>query len=161
MKLRPRKTASQNASRLLPGLAEEVFQAGDKSIADDLNAKDAHSFRIKVKRFRYTLEYFRPCYGSGLDTYLSTLKGLQQALGELNDCYSTRQVLIDVLKTGDPPTRYKKLFAALNRQEQALMERFRSEWRRSWESMVSRHRFVRYLERPLASLSRNSSPVQK
>src|SRR5712692_5431950 len=124
MKLRPRKTASQNASRLLPRLAERVLRAGDKSLADDVNAEDAHSFRILVKRFRYTLEYFRPCYGDGMDLYLVRLKALQQALGELNDCYATKRLLTDVLKAGDPPTRYKKIFAALNRREEDLMERF-------------------------------------
>ncbi len=149
MKLRPRKTASQNASRLLPRLAEEVLEAGEKSLADDLNAKDAHSFRILVKRFRYTLEYFRPCYGEAMDVYLGKLKALQQALGELNDCYATRRLLIDVLKAGDPPTRYKKLFAALNRREEDLMERFRAEWRHGWEDLTARRKFLRYLAKPL------------
>jgi len=151
MKLRPRKTASQNASRLLPRLAERVFVAGDKSLADDLNAEDAHSFRILVKRSRYTLEYFRPCYGEGMDACLGKLKGLQQALGELNDCYATKRLLLDILKAGDPPQRYQKLFAALNRREEDLMERFRAEWRHGWEDPAARRKFLRYLAKPRAS----------
>ena len=158
MKLRPRKTASQNASRLLPRLAERVFRAGDKSLADDLNAEDAHNFRILVKRFRYTLEYFRPCYGDGLDVYLGRLKALQQALGELHDCYATRRLLLDVLKMGDPPTRHKKLFAALNRREEDLMERFRAAWRHVWENLAVRRKFLRYLAKPLPAKPRAGHP---
>lgn len=149
MKLRPKKCAGENASRLLPRLAEEVFKAGDKAVAGDLTPEKAHRFRIIVKRFRYTLEYFRPCYGSATDSYLEMLKAVQQVLGELNDCRSSQELYQGLLKVGNPPTRHKKLFSALEKRQADLMDKFREEWRRRFENPTMRRKFLRYLARPL------------
>jgi len=148
MKFRPKKSARQNAARVLPRLAAKFFRAGDASVDDDLRASEVHDFRIRTKRFRYVLEYFRPCYGQALEGYLEVVRGVQSVLGELNDCRSTRILLDRLLEPGDPPARHKKLFAAMARRESGLLEKYRSYWRENVANPESRERFVRYLSHP-------------
>lgn len=148
MKLRPKKPARENASRVLPRLAEKFFRAGDAAIEDDLRGKEVHAFRIRTKRFRYVLEYFRPCYGQALDTYLETVRELQAALGGLNDTCATRTLLAELLQPGNPPTRHKPVFAALERQENDWLEKYRAYWHETLENPEYRERFLRYLTHP-------------
>jgi len=147
MKLRPKKSARENASRLLPRLAEEFFAAGDESIQEK-RPQEVHPFRILTKRFRYALEYFRPCYGSALDSYLEMLRELQRELGDLNDSHSSRLVFRDLLRTENRSARNKKLFAALDLCEQELTQKFRAHWQKTFESPTMRTRFMRYLSHP-------------
>ncbi len=148
MRFRPKRPARENAARLLPRLAEKFFRAGDASVEDDLHSEEVHAFRIRAKRFRYVLEYFRPCYGKALDAYLAAVRGLQAALGDLNDCHSTGVLVQELLETGDPPTRHKKLLAALDRRESDLLEKYQAYWHETLESPEYRERFVRYLTHP-------------
>lgn len=148
MRFRPKKPARENAARLLPRLAAKFFRAGDASVEDDLQSEEVHAFRLRTKRFRYVLEYFRPCYGKALDAYLEAVRGLQAVLGDLNDCHSTRVLLQDLLKLADPPTRHKKLLAALDRRENDLFEKYRAYWHETLESPEYREKFVRYLTHP-------------
>lgn len=148
MRFRPKRPARENAARLLPRLAEKFFRAGDASVEDDLHSDEVHGFRIRTKRFRYVLEYFRPCYGKAMDAYLEAVRGLQAALGDLNDCHSTRVLLQDLLQPGDPPTRHKKLLGALDRRENDLFEKYRAYWNETLESLEYREKFVRYLTHP-------------
>lgn len=148
MRFRPKRPARANAARVLPRLAERLFRAGDASVEDDLHSEEVHDFRIRTKRFRYVLEYFRPCYGKALDAYLEAVRGLQAALGDLNDCHSTRVLLQRLLHPGDPPTRHKKLLAALDRRENDLFEKYRAYWHETLESPEYREKFMRYLTHP-------------
>ena len=148
MKFRPKRRARENAARLVPKLARDFFQAGDASVEDDLKGEEVHRFRIRAKRFRYVLEYFRPCYGVALDAYLEGVKQLQAVLGDLNDCCSTRVMLAELLNPGDPPARHKKLFAALERREKDLLEQYQTYWREAMENDEYRQKFLRYLTHP-------------
>jgi len=148
MRFRPKRPARENATRLLPRLAAKFFRAGDASVEDDLHSEEVHDFRIRAKRFRYVLEYFRPCYGKALDAYLEAVRGLQAALGDLNDCHSTRVLLQHLLHTGNPPTRNQKLLGALDRRENDLFEKYRAYWHETLESPEYREKFMRYLTHP-------------
>ena len=88
-----KKNAAQNAARELPALVEEVFRAARKVARPDSPKKPLHQFRLVVKRFRYTLELFRPCYGPALKRRLDALRALQDFLGEINDCETTLAML--------------------------------------------------------------------
>jgi len=153
MKLRPKKPARENASRLLPRLAHKFFRAGDRSIEDELTGEDLHRFRILAKRFRYALEFFRPCYGSALDAHLESLRELQALLGDLNDCCASRGRFRDLLAASGPSKRHKALLKALDDLESDLLERYRALWRDSWEPPGFRQRFLRYLAHPPRQLS--------
>lgn len=143
MRLRPQKSAPENAARLLPQLAQKFFQAGDETVQTDVSPEKVHPFRIETKRFRYSLEFFRPCYGATMDSYVKMIRDLQQTLGELNDCSSSGALYRDLLD-GRP----QKLLAAVDRHEVDLIEKFQSHWRDQFESPAVRQKFLRYLARP-------------
>ena len=88
-----KRNAARNAARELPAVVEEVFRAGRKVARPDTPQKPLHQFRLLVKRFRYTLELFRPCYGPALKRRLDALKAMQDFLGEANDCETTLATL--------------------------------------------------------------------
>ncbi len=80
------------ARQLLPSLAEDYCRRGRKLRRGDPPAAKLHAFRIRTKRFRYTLEIFASVYGPGLQLRLKRLRDLQDALGDINDCESLRQL---------------------------------------------------------------------
>src|SRR5262249_40223558 len=73
--------------------ARGFFAAGGE-LGADASFKALHRFRLLTKRFRYTLELFRPCYGPGLEQRIEALRLLQQYLGEINDCATTQAMLV-------------------------------------------------------------------
>ena len=88
-----KKSAPKNAARKLPPLAGRYFKAGRELVNRRGSLEVLHQFRLETKRFRYTLELFRPCYGPGLDKRLTSLRKIQDLLGELNDCVTTQNIL--------------------------------------------------------------------
>ena len=95
MKIKPSETAAENARVLLPKMARKYFAAGRKAVEGKQPPDELHRFRLETKRFRYTLELFRPLYGPGLDRYLKALRELQGALGHVSDHQAIARVLAD------------------------------------------------------------------
>jgi CHAD domain-containing protein len=93
MKLKPSRSAAENARVVLPKLAHKYFEAGRKAIEGKRPPDELHGFRLKTKRFRYTVELFRPLYGPNLDRYLKALRELQGALGKVSDYQAIQRVL--------------------------------------------------------------------
>jgi CHAD domain-containing protein len=93
MKIKPSESAAQNARMVLPKLARKYFEAGRKAIEGKRPPEELHGFRLETKRFRYTLELFRPLYGPNLDRYLKALRELQGALGKVSDYQAIQRVL--------------------------------------------------------------------
>jgi len=93
MKLKPTASAAENARVELPKMARRYFEAGRKAMDSKRPPEKLHAFRLKTKRFRYTLELFRPLYGPNLDRYLKSLRGLQGALGKVSDHQAIQRVL--------------------------------------------------------------------
>jgi CHAD domain-containing protein len=135
---------ARNASLKLPGLSQAYFQAGRALLNGDSTLKSLHGFRLETKRFRYTLELFRPCYGAGLDQRLALLRQVQDLLGEINDCAST---LILVGKNE------KKISAFLERR----MARKKSELRRYWRQTFDRAGQERWWADYLARFAKDPS----
>src|SRR5262249_39212787 len=106
------KSALQNAKLVLPGLAAKYLKASRKLASGKAPAKAFHKFRLRTKRFRYTLELFRPCYGPSLEPRLNALRQVQRHLGEIND-YSTALRLIG----GNGKRRSKELAGLFNSLE--------------------------------------------
>jgi len=62
--------------------------------ADWSAASARHALRIRVKRLRYSSEFFAPAFPAKRVTpYIAALKALQDILGELNDVAVGRQLL--------------------------------------------------------------------
>jgi len=93
MKLKPAQSVAANAREVLPKMARKYFQAGREALKR--SPDDLHAFRLHTKRFRYTLEFFRPVYGPQLDRYLKALRELQGALGKVSDYQAIRRAVQD------------------------------------------------------------------
>ena len=82
----------QIATRL-PALARDFFETGDAAADPKSSYQALHRFRLRAKRFRYTLELFQRFYGSEMTAGAKSLKGVQDRLGAINDCVTTIDLL--------------------------------------------------------------------
>ncbi len=119
MKLKASRSAEENARGVLPKMARKYFEAGRKAIEGKRPPEELHGFRLETKRFRYTLELFRPVYGPNLDRYLKALRELQGALGKVSD-YQTIQGML----SSDP-----KLQREIERTLKGKLKELRHSWR--------------------------------
>jgi len=119
MKWKSSRNASAQAHNLLPKMAEKYFRAGRKATDGKRSPKDLHRFRIATKRFRYTLELFRPVYGPSLERQMRPLRELQSMLGKLSDYHS-----ILALLEGD-----KALEAKINQASTKKLKEFHRHWK--------------------------------
>jgi hypothetical protein len=138
------KTAADNARRVLPGLAESFFQAGRKAAGEKQSSKALHRFRLEVKRFRYYLELFVPCYGPGLKERLNVLRHVQDYLGDLSDCAATQRMLEG---PGASPARDRKQCSAfLSKQRVEKRAAFVLYWRETCDAPGKFEWWVNYLQ---------------
>ena len=93
MKWKPSGTAAESARAALPKAAQKYFEAGRNAADGKRSPKELHKFRIATKKFRYTLELFRPVYGPSLERYIDGLRDLQSILGKLNDHHTLKPLL--------------------------------------------------------------------
>jgi len=108
---------------LLPALAEEFFAAGEVAAGAGVSARALHQFRLRAKRFRYTLEIFERFYGREMASGEKALKGMQDRLGAVNDCATTIELL----------GRDRRAVAAVRRQ----MGQRRAEFQAYWQSQFA------------------------
>ena len=87
MKWKSSRAAVENAANVLPKLFDKYIEEGRAATDGKRSPKELHNFRIKTKAFRYTLELFRPLYGSRLEHDLEPVRELQRVLGKLHDYY--------------------------------------------------------------------------
>jgi CHAD domain-containing protein len=135
---RPSEAAALNARRVLPEMLRDYFESGRK-LDRDSRAKDMHGFRLKTKQLRYTLEAFVPIYGPGLKQKIDTLRPMQNALGELNDC----EVLLAEL--------HKKLPHAarihIRKRAGEKHKEFLRYWRETFDATDEDKKWMQYLTR--------------
>lgn len=86
------------AQKILPPLASKFFDTGQSAADPAAKPKAMHRFRIRTKKFRYTLELFVPLYGPALDTQFRVLRTVQKHLGAINDCVATKDLLDEYKK---------------------------------------------------------------
>ena len=136
------RTAAENASAVLPALTERLFDRGRKAV-ESVDSMDAlHGFRLRVKRYRYTLELFRPCYGPGLEKRLKGLKQLQDRLGMIHDCASAESLA----ERHDPATwpGEPEFLQFLSARMEELAREFRSFWRENFDAPGELQTWTRY-----------------
>jgi len=80
----PAMTLSDAAHRILPVRLAEV-QFYSEVLDDAQNIEGHHELRKSLKRLRYTLEFFAPCWSEEVKPHIKTISGLQDLLGEMND----------------------------------------------------------------------------
>jgi CHAD domain-containing protein len=143
-------TAAQNAKRRLPALVTGYFNAGRKLMEGKPAPEELHHFRLATKRFRCILEFFRPCYGKGLERRIDDLRGVQNRLGEMNDCVTT----LALLKSS---AKYKKIAAFLNHRTAERTAAFRQYWHQTFDPPQQENRWRRYF----SSFAREESGSRK
>jgi CHAD domain-containing protein len=83
----------QTARQMLPALAQDFFEHGNKAAGAKASRQELHGFRIASKKFRYTLELFTPLCGPALNPKLEAMRRVQTLLGDLNDLETLREIL--------------------------------------------------------------------
>ena len=139
------RTVAENASEKLPELARGFFEAGRELAAKEASFEALHHFRLLTKRFRYTLELFRPCYGPGLEHRIEALQTVQQHLGDINDCATTQEL---VLKRDDlGPAQRDWLAGHLKMLAAARIAKFREHWHAEFGQPTREQWWTNYLTR--------------
>ncbi|MCU1259109.1 MAG: hypothetical protein JWO80_1994 [Bryobacterales bacterium] len=128
--------ALDNARAQLPMLAGDYFRAGRKLLGGKHSAKTMHKLRLRTKHFRYTLELFREVYGKSLEKRLELLKPLQDALGDLNDCATTLDLL------GDHAPRVRSY---LKKRSKEKIAKFEDYWRGTFDAPGQSEAWADYL----------------
>ena len=129
-----------NLRRRLPKLARKYFSRSRYALAKKRGWDEIHEFRLATKRFRYTLELFRPEYGPGLEKRIDELKQVQKLLGDANDCMVTATLL-------EPLPDTAELRAELAATAESKLNKLRSWWRANLASKAAEERWVLYLRR--------------
>jgi CHAD domain-containing protein len=139
------KSVSANASARLPELARGFLAAGNELMTAKLSFKSLHRFRLLTKRFRYTLEMFRPCYGAGLDQRIESLRQLQQYLGDVNDCATTQDLLASSGKL--PRAERERLKGILTELAEARVATLYQYWKADFAPESREKWWIDYLAR--------------
>jgi len=119
------QSLEDNLRRVLPLLARDFFEAGSAAAVSGASAQALHQFRLRAKRFRYTLELFERFYAREMVRGAQALKGLQDRLGAINDCVTT----IDLLG------RDRRAVTAIR----SLLDRREVEFKHYWKSQFALH----------------------
>lgn len=136
--------AGENSRRQMPGVVAEFFQLGREAAASGGEAVRLHAFRLAAKRFRYTLELFRPLYGPGLDVRIEAVRKIQSMLGDRQDFAVLSARLRNTLMPSDA---LLEALRACDDKGRALEERFVAYWRDEFDQAGAEVRWVRYLMR--------------
>jgi CHAD domain-containing protein len=134
--------AAANAKYGLPPLMAAYFRAAREFLASRPEPARLHELRLATKRLRYTIELFRPCYGPALDRYLAELRDLQQALGQLNDCVASLNLLA---QTMPPSPLHQKLDEYLDREITARAAEFYRVWTEQFDAPGRETAWLKYL----------------
>lgn len=101
------------------------------------HTEELHKIRVAARHLRYTLEIFKPLYGSRLDVFIEAHRQIQSVLGKLHDI----DVLIDLLAAITPNLNDSNLTEA-NRYFLEYCRRCRGETYRRflslWEKFINK-----------------------
>jgi CHAD domain-containing protein len=131
-------TLQQNLRKRMPQLVREYFDEGRDALAPGTRWKQIHKFRLRTKRFRYTLETFRDLYGPGLLKRIDSLKKLQTYLGDANDYVVTSKMLEN---TEDMAAIREKL----KEKADGKMAKLREYWTSTFDAEGAERLWIRYL----------------
>lgn len=130
---------AENARVALPRLAGKFIKAGGKAVREETTWADLHQFRLRGKRFRYTLELFTPVYGRGLERRIEAMRKVQTVLGDIND-YET-MLAMEPLKGDAHLTEW------LNKKRDERRKKFADLWSQEFDGLQAEGRWVAYFRR--------------
>ena len=136
---------AENARKRLPKLAAAYFAKVRKLLAEDPEPAELHRLRLASKRFRYTLELFRPCYAAGLEERIEQLKSVQDLLGDCNDAVASLPRIEKVLwSQAAERARVRKYLEELAAKKAA---EFRTQWTAHFDAPGKEAWWTGYLAR--------------
>ena len=142
---RSRYSVELNAKMHLPALAQEFFHTGRQVVSQEATAEALHQFRLRAKRFRYTLEFFLPFYGPSMARRLASLRHVQDLLGDMSDGSTTRALISDP-RYGKHP-QVKRFLDFLSQRTSDRIEEFRRYWQQEFDREGEAARWIAYLAR--------------
>ena len=134
----------------LPTRAAEYFDEGDRTADPSTPVETLHSFRLKTKKFRYTLELYAGFYGPALKSRLESLRTVQEHLGAISDCFTTLELLSEHRDVD--PAAVEKAVQAIRPQIDKHALAFRREWRTLFTSS-ERRAWLHFLEHERATVT--------
>src|SRR6266404_1492465 len=117
---------AENARKQLPKIAEEYFAEVRTVLAENPAPAEMHPLRLASKRFRYSLELFRPCYAEGLEERIEQLKSVQDLLGDCNDAVASVPLLEKALRS--EPAEWDRVRQYLDSLAAQKAAEFRKQW---------------------------------
>lgn len=138
------KTVAANARAALPVLAGRFFAAGRKAVKPSTPAADLHAFRLLAKRFRYTLELFRPVYGATLETLIESLRRVQGYLGDINDCEVSRRLVLEEAGSRRSP-QVRAVLRVIDTRQAEKLEALQQYWDENFRPRETSRKWVNYL----------------
>jgi len=127
-----------NLQRRMPKLARRYFEEGREALTPGTSWEDMHTFRLRTKRFRYTLETFRELYGPAIESRIESLRKVQTYLGDINDCIVTSELI-----EGHPDAA--RVQEKLAGKADTLTKKLRAYWSETFDAPGAEQRFTRYL----------------
>ncbi len=138
-RLRDRRWKPEILSQPVTGFAAEIMQAYHgkaRKLAEnirELDAKDLHRLRIRVKKLRYATEFFASLWhGRPLRRYLAALKELQEGLGTWHDTVVATDLFARLAAAGRADGKFATTPAGrwLAKRERALRREVGDLWDR-------------------------------
>lgn len=148
--------AHLTARAVLPPVAAEFFRAGRKTALKVSSPERLHSFRLDAKRFRYTLEVFRPFFGPVCDQRLESVRQIQSILGKRQDCSVTASIL---MPHASIDAEVQRALNSLKARAVSLEGDFLQYWQQQFDAPGQELLWQRYFSRRLPA-PRATAPRQ-
>jgi triphosphatase len=97
-----------------------------------MDAEQCHRLRVRFKKLRYGVDYFRGIYAAGsARPYLERIDALQESLGDMNDAAVSRQLLkaLPDASSDEMKTASKRLIQWLEHHVRRRAEDLPGQWR--------------------------------
>ena len=94
-----------------PDLVRQAYRSAHQAVQKlerDSPPEDIHRVRRRVKRLRYTVEFFAEAYGKPADKLIEHLRGLQDLLGEHQDSLLVARTLHEFPDLSEDARRYAR-----------------------------------------------------
>jgi CHAD domain-containing protein len=138
------RPAAEVARLALPEMLDEFCRAGAKAAAPGAKPDRLHAFRLQAKRFRYSLEVFRPFYGPVCDQRITEVRDIQDYLGKRQDCAVTAARLKPLAPLD---AAIEALLAKIDARANRLEGEFRAHWNERFAPPLRAAARRRYLAR--------------
>lgn len=147
--LHPDRTpARPSAAGLLGTLSREYFVLG-REVSNQPTGARLHELRLAAKHLRYAFEVFAELSPAMAKAKIKSMKRLQDLLGDLNDCRTTKALLGRRI-TAEQKTMLSERFTKLR-------EEFLAHWRTSFDAEGAEAAWLAAVERALAPTARGTA----